>query len=121
MLRLILRIAINAVALWVAVRIVPNIGFTGDLVGWAIVAIVFGLVNAVVRPIVKLLTFPITLITLGLFTLVINAAMLLLTSWITKILAFEGSSGQRFWAALLAGLVVSIVSMILSRFLPDRE
>jgi len=78
-MKLILRIVINAVALWVTTLILAAIGITGGVGNLLIVAIIFGLVNAFIRPVVKLLSLPLTLITLGLFTLVINALMLLLT------------------------------------------
>ena len=84
-----------------------------------IVAIVFGLINAFVRPIVKLLTLPLTIVTLGLFALVINTLMLLLTSWLDIGLAFTGNLIQNLVSAFFASIVISIVSTLLSWFLPD--
>src|SRR6185503_10498640 len=77
---ILLRLLINAAALWVATRLVDGIAFTGDLPTLLGVALVFGVLNVVLRPILKLLTFPFFLITLGLFTFVLNAVMLLITS-----------------------------------------
>ncbi len=121
-MRLILRVIINAIALWLTALILPGFQLTSDLVGILIVAIVFGLVNALIRPIVKLLALPITVVTLGLFTLVINAAMLLLTAWLAgDLLGLEGGVFQSFFIALLAGILITIISTVLSWFLPDRK
>ena len=92
---------------------------TGDIVGLLIVAIIFGLVNAFIRPIVKLLTLPLSIITLGLFSLVINALMLLLTALLTDGLAIQGGFLEQFFWALVGGVVISIVSTVLNWFLPD--
>ena len=75
-MRLILRIILNAIALWITDLILPA------KLSFLILAVIFGLVNALIRPIVKLFSLPITIVTLGLFTLVINAAMLALTCWL---------------------------------------
>jgi putative membrane protein len=115
MVRLVLRIVINAVALWVASLIVPGLSIPESFGGLLLVAIVFGLVNAFIKPIVQFLSCPLTIITLGLFTLVINALMLMLTGWLTG--GRVDTNG--FWPALLAAIVISIVSTVLSWFLPD--
>ncbi len=121
-MKIILRIIINAIALWVTAYFMPSIVLTGDIVGLLIVAVVFGVVNALIRPIVGLLSLPITCLTLGLFTLVINAAMLLLTSWLAgSLLDFTGTTSQQFITAIIAGLIISIVSGILSMFLSDKN
>ena len=92
---------------------------------WLFIGIVFGLVNAFIRPIVKLISLPITCITLGLFTLVINALMLLLTAWLVNIFGgamdLGGGFFDQLWNALLAGIIISIVSAVLSWFLPDKK
>lgn len=90
----------------------PETGET--IVALLIVSVVFGLVNAIVRPIVSLLSLPITCLTLGLFTLVINAAMLALTVWITSFLPMYVVIDSFFWTAILAALIISIVSTIMS-------
>ena len=118
-MKLILRIIINAIAIWVTTLVLPGLSFSGDLVGLLIAAVIFGLVNAFIRPIVKLLALPITLITLGLFTLVINTLMLLLTVWLSGALTLEGGIIQGFLTAFLGAIIISIVSTILSWILPD--
>lgn len=110
-----LRLLINAVALWVAIRLVPGIDYQGHWVSLLVVALVFGVLNASVRPMLKLLTFPLLILTLGLFTFVINALMLWLTAWVSGLLNL-GFYVSGFWSAFLGGLVVSIVSVLLSMF-----
>lgn len=119
-MRLIVRVIINAVALWLTAQLLPSIQLTSDLVGILIVAVIFGLVNALIRPIVKLLTLPINILTLGLFTLVINMLMLLLTSWLSgDYLSIAGGTVDRLIAAFIGALVISIIGTVLSWFLPD--
>ena len=109
----ILQILVNAAALWVAVQITP-VDWNGDQ-WWQflLVAIIFSLVNTFIKPILKIITLPITAITLGLFLLVINALMLLLTGWLSG--QFDlGFSVPDFWAALLGSIVISLVGWVLS-------
>jgi putative membrane protein len=125
---MILRLVINAVALWAASLVVgmvipEGMVVTTQLPGVIIVALIFGIVNLLIKPVVQLLSCPLTLLTLGLFTLVINAFMLWLTS---NFVAMAGNSGWLqfpggYGALLLAGLVVSIVSTMLSFLLGDSE
>ena len=82
-MRLLLRLLINAVALWVAVRFIPGISFTGNPVLLLVVALVFGVVNAIVKPVAILLSLPAVVLTLGIFLLVINGFMLWFTGWIS--------------------------------------
>lgn len=105
---------INAIALWVAAALVGGITLSNDLVSVAVVAAVFGIVNAFIRPVVTLLTFPITVVTLGFFILIINAAMLQVTDALTSGLDVTG-----FWNSVLGGLIISIASWVMSVFLPD--
>jgi putative membrane protein len=118
MVKFLLRLVINAIAIWVASYLVPGLGLTGGVLDWLIVAIIFGLVNALIRPIVKLLTLPISIVTLGLFSLVINAAMLMLTGWLTESLVVEGMFFG-FIPALLGSIIISIVSTVLNWFIKD--
>jgi putative membrane protein len=106
---LVLRLAINALAVWLAVRLVGGLTFTGD--GWALVgiAVVLAVVNAVVRPILKVLTFPAIILTLGLFLLVINAISLGIVAWVSGKLDL-GFATTGFGATFLGALVVSIVT-----------
>ena len=123
-MRFFLRWFINAVALLAAAFVVPGIRLTGSATSpglneWmtlAIVALIFGLINAVIRPVVFFLTLPLTLLTLGLFMFVINALMLLLTSRIAQALHL-GFRVEGFGSALLGALVISVVSFLLGRVL----
>jgi putative membrane protein len=119
-MKLIIRVLINAVALWAAAQLVSGIQLTSELVPLLVVAAVFGLVNAFIRPIVKLLSLPITVVTLGLFTFVINAAMLGLTAWLASDLLNVGDTlVDQAVNTLLGALVISVVSTVLSWVLPD--
>lgn len=117
-MKFLIRLGITAVALWVAVQIVNGISYTGDLLGLLLVALIFGVVNAFVRPIVKMLTLPVVWGTLGLFILVINALMLWLTGAISNSLG-TGFQVAGFWAAFLGSIVISIVSVILNVLVED--
>ena len=119
MTKFFIRWAINAVALYVAVLIVPGIELSGDWTGILWLALISGLLNALVRPFLKLLTCPLIILTLGLFTILINTALLLLTSRIGQAFGI-GLSVDGFWTAALGSLVISIVSVILSLFLRDE-
>lgn len=109
----IVRLLVNAVALWVATRIVPGVTYAGDVLPFLGVALVFGIVNATLRPIAKVLTFPLIIITLGIFSLVVNGLMLWLTSGLSGELGLQFHVSG-FWAAFLGALVVSIVSTLLA-------
>ncbi|MFV0134889.1 phage holin family protein [Streptomyces sp. HMX87] len=110
-----------AVAVWLLDKITLAGGSTGEKVGTLIlVALVFGLVNLLVKPVVQLLTLPLFILTLGLFTLVVNALMLLLTSWLADQLDLSFHV-EGFWTAVLGGLIVSVVSWALNAFLPDKD
>jgi putative membrane protein len=115
-----LRLLINAAALWVATHFVPGLSYDGSWTSLFLVALVFGVLNASLRPLLKLLTLPILILTLGLFTLIINAFMLWLTGWISGRLAL-GFHVAGFWAAFWGALVVSIVSLLLSLFVRNSS
>lgn len=115
MRNLVVRLFINAVALWGAAYLVEGIELSESFWGVILVAGLFGLVNALIKPVVTLLTLPLLILTLGLLTLVINAGMLLLTDALTRQLEVEG-----FIPALLGALVISLVSLLLSLFLKER-
>ncbi|MEV5122915.1 phage holin family protein [Streptomyces decoyicus] len=115
----------NAAALAVAIWLLKDITLTGENTGRKIltlvlVALIFGLVNFLVKPVVKLLSFPLFILTLGLITLVVNALMLLLTSWLAgqADLAFHVGG---FWTALLGGVIISIVAWAMHVILPDED
>lgn len=107
------RLLINAAALWVATQIVPGVTFTGNWPAFFGVALTFGVVNAIVRPVTWVVTFPFILLTLGLFLLVVNGLMLWLTSALSSRLGL-GFYVRGFWPAFFGALVVSIVSAGLS-------
>jgi len=119
---ILLRLAINAIGLLVAAWVVPgfHLSVAGrhpqlhDWVALGIIALIFGAVNVIIRPIVLLLSLPLEIMTFGLFTFVINALMLLLTSWIAQGMDL-GFRIDGFVAALLGALIVSLVSLALSR------
>ena len=113
----VIQILVNAAALYVAILLVPGLDFAfepeGALLKFILVAVVFGLVNSFVKPILRIFTLPITLMTMGLFLLVINALMLLLTGAISSELAL-GLTVADFVAALLGSIVISLVGLVLS-------
>lgn len=119
MIKFIIRWAINAAALYAAALIVPGIDFEGDWMGIVWLALIIGLLNALVRPLLKLLTLPLIILTLGLFTIVINTLVLMLTSSIGNVFGL-GLTVDGFWPALLGSLVISIVSMIMSAIFRDE-
>ena len=124
-MRLILRLLVNAAALAVATFLLSGISLTapttqGRVVTLLVVALIFGVLNAVLRPIFKLVTLPLLLLTLVLFLLVINAVMLLLTSWVSTRVDL-GWSVDGFGTAVLGALIVSVVSFLLNAFVPDQR
>jgi putative membrane protein len=115
-----LRLLVNAAALWVATAIVPGVDYAGGWLPFLAVALIFGVMNSVIRPITWILTLPLILLTLGLFLLVINGLMLWLTSALSSALDL-GFHVRGFWAAFWGALVVSLVSTILSIWLRDSS
>lgn len=121
-MRLIFRILINAAALWLTAQVIDAFQLTGDILGILIVAVIFGLVNALIRPVVRLLSLPITCLTLGLFTLVINTVMLLLTDALAgDLLTISSSSPGRLVWAFIASILISLISVILSSVLIEKD
>lgn len=122
----VLRVLINAAAIWLATVLLDGLEVVGGddttsrVLVFLAVALVFGLVNAVVRPIVAFLSFPLYILTLGLFTLVVNALMILLTGWLSEMTDY-GLRVDGFWTALLAGLVIAVVSFVLSVVVPGAR
>lgn len=113
-----LRLAVNAIALVAAAFVVPGIQFGGPnlTINILIVALVFGLVNAFIKPFLALVTCPFYIITLGLFTFVVNALMLMLTGWLVGA-RFEV---RGFWAALLGSIIISLVSFVLNTAFKEK-
>lgn len=122
-MQLLLRWLITAVALAVTVWIVPGITIGDGSAIWAVVlmAAIFGLVNAFIRPIITLLSCPLVLLTLGLFTLVINTICFWLSSWIAQNAFGVPFIVDGFWPAFWGAIVVSVVSFLLSMFVPDKN
>jgi len=128
----IVRVLINGLALWIASWILPGLDITtsatteavaktgisqgadaaGVVLAYLFIGLIFGLVNAFVRPIVSFLSLPITILTLGLFTVVINAAMLYLTSWISSYTPVNFSIDSFFWTAVLAAIIITVISLV---------
>lgn len=131
----ILRVLINGLALWIASWILPgldistsatteavaNSGVTqgtetiGIILAYLFIGLIFGVVNAFVRPLVSFLSLPITILTLGLFTIVINAAMLYLTSWLSSYTPVHFSVDSFFWTAVLAAIIITLISLVAGR------
>lgn len=122
MSRLLIRWAVNAIALWIAVEIVPGLAYRGEsYVSLLIIALIFGLVNALVRPILVILTCPLIVLTLGLFVLIINGIMLSLTVWLSDMFGL-GLVSESFLATLLGAVVISVVSGVINLLIKeDRE
>jgi putative membrane protein len=116
----IVRTLVNAAALYVATRFVSGVTYSGDWLPFMGVAIVFGVVNAFIGPVAKLLTLPLIVVTLGIFSLVVNGLMLWLTSSISGTLGL-GFHVAGFWAAFWGALVVSIVSILLTIVVKDAS
>ncbi len=117
---LFVRWLINTLALYVAVQVVPGVDYEGGPLGLLLVAAIFGLVNAVLRPVLTLLTCPLVLVSLGLFVFVINALLLLFTSRLSTPLGL-GFHVTGFWSAFWAGLLISLVSLFLSIVVGEKE
>jgi putative membrane protein len=114
------RLVVNAAALWVAIRVVPGVTYTGGWLPFFGVALVFGVVNTVIRPFATILTFPLIIVTLGIFLFVINGLMLWLTSRLSEALGL-GFHVAGFWAAFWGAVVVTVVSTVLSFVVRDRD
>ncbi|GAB4098498.1 phage holin family protein [Sinomonas halotolerans] len=132
MKQFVLRVLVNALALWVAAWILPGMDINaaattdaasgagagggsetvGIVLAYLFIGLIFGLVNALVRPIVGLLSLPITCLTLGLFALVINAAMLALTAWLSSYTPVRLTIDSFFWTAVLGAIIIAIVSAL---------
>lgn len=121
-----IKLLVNGVALWVAAALLTGIrldegavSLSSQLVTLLWVAVIFVLVNALIKPVLKLLALPVIILTLGLFALVVNAAMLELTSWFAGKLDLAFHVDHFVWDALLGSLIITVVSMLLHAILPD--
>ncbi|HST83301.1 MAG TPA: phage holin family protein [Kineosporiaceae bacterium] len=127
-MQLIIKIVVNAVAIWVATAVVPgvvvsegNADLGRKIVTLLVVGALFGVVNALIKPIVKLFALPFYILTLGLFAFIVNAAMLMLASWLAEQLNISFHIDDFFWSAIGAAIVVTFVSMVLNLVLPDSD
>lgn len=122
-MRFVIRWLISAVALGVAVWLIPGISVQGSN-GWitvAVMAVVLGFVNAIIRPILAFLSCGFIMLTLGLFMFVVNALSFWLAAWVSTNWFGAGFAVENFWAALWGSIVVSIVSFLLSVFFADKD
>lgn len=120
------RIGFNAVAIWIATLVVPGVTVRGDrwqqtLLTLILVGAIFGLVNAVIKPVVQFFSFPFYILTLGLFAFVVNALMLLIVSWVSGKVGISFHIDDFFWSALGAAVVVSFVSWTLAIVMPESR
>jgi putative membrane protein len=118
-MRFLLRLLATAAALWVAVYLVPGIVYQGGLLGLLGVALVFGLVNAFIRPLLQALTCPLVVLTLGLFVFILNAFLLWLTAQLSQALGLQFHV-IGFWSALIGAIIIAVVSTVLSLFVGGR-
>ena len=112
-MRFLLVVALNAAAAWLTVWLVPGLEYSGEWWRWVLFGAVIGLINAIIKPVAKFLTIPIRIVTLGLFTLVINVGLMTLAIWVAKD-ADVGLTADSIWAALLGGLVLTAVGSVLN-------
>jgi putative membrane protein len=110
----------NTIAIILAIKFVPGIVYSGAWWGILLVSMIFGFVNTAIRPLVRLFTFPLLILTLGLFTFIINAMMLSLTSWLSESMHI-GFRVEGFKAAFWGSLVISIASLVLGCLMPPEE
>jgi putative membrane protein len=130
MISLVLRLIINAIGLWLAAQLVSGISVTepggesqtdlGTIITLVVLAVIFTAVNALVKPIVKMLSLPLVILTLGLFTLVVNALMLWLTAWLSGFTDY-GLTIAGFWSAFWGAIIISLVNFVLGLAVPDRD
>ena len=135
------RVLINGLALWVASWVLPGLDIStsattdavaqtgisqgtdvaGTALAYVFIGLIFGLVNAFIRPLVSLLSLPITILTLGLFTIVISAAMLYLTSWISSFTPVHFTIDSFFWTAVFAAIIITLISLVAGRITGVRR
>ncbi|MDE9364601.1 phage holin family protein [Luteipulveratus sp. YIM 133132] len=123
-----IKTGINAVALWVAAAVISGITLVDDskstsskVVTVIVVAVIFGLINAVVKPIALLISLPALILTLGLFTLIVNALMLQLLSWFSDQLNLSFHVDDFFWDAVAGALIITLVSWVLNIVIRDDD
>lgn len=133
-MRFLVRTVVNALALAAAALLLPGLTISGSdsladaigdrpavIVAYLVIAAVFGIVNAFVKPVVAFVSTPLTCLTLGLFSIIVNALMISLTAWLTEFTPIVLSVDSFFWTAVLAAIIVAVVSAVLGWILPDSE
>jgi putative membrane protein len=123
-----IRVVVNGIALWIAALLLDGIDlaegegeWTTKLTTIVLVALVFGVINALIKPIVKLLSLPFIILTLGLFTFVVNAFMLQITEWVSDAVGLSFRIDEFFWDAILGAVVITFVSWVLNVVLPEDD
>jgi putative membrane protein len=115
-IRILIRLAILAAAIGLTEWLLPGVTVNGGLLTYVWIAVVFALVNLIIGPLIRLVTLPLNVVTLGLFALIVNAALLAITAGLTDDFGIDG-----FWTAVLAAALVSVFSTVLTLLLPDRR
>jgi len=125
---IVIKILVNGVALWVASLLLKGIRLESSgapmsrqLITILWVAVIFGLINAVIKPVLTFFSLPVIILTLGLFTLIVNAAMLQLTSWLAGQFDLAFHVDHFVWDAILGSIIITVVSMFLNLVLPDGD
>ena len=125
-----IKVAVNAAAIWLATLVIPGVGVSAqegetgaleNILTFLVIGLIFGLVNAVIKPIVKVLSLPFYILTLGLFAFLVNAFMLQITEWVSEATSLTFYIDEFFWDAILAAIVVTFVSLVLNLILPDGD
>lgn len=129
-----LRVIVNAVAIWVATALLPGLSISSAdtiltglgpsasaVISYLVIGLIFGLVNAIIRPLIEFIAVPITCLTLGLFTIIINAAMVSLTAWFSAFTPIKLVVDSFFWTAILASIIIAVVSFVLNFCVRPRE
>lgn len=133
-MRFLVRTVVNALALAAAALLLPGLTISGSdslaesighrpavIVAYLVIAAVFGIVNAFVKPVIAFVSTPLTCLTLGLFSIIVNALMISLTAWLSEFTPIVLSVDSFFWTAVLAAIIVAVVSAVLGWILPDSE
>jgi putative membrane protein len=123
---IVLKVVVNAFAIWIATLVIPQVTVGGGTLGRRILSLLivgalFGLINTFIKPVVKLFTLPLYWLTLGLIAFVVNALMLKIVEWLSGRIGITFDTGPFFWSTLGAALVITFVSMILNVAVPDAD
>jgi putative membrane protein len=116
LIRILLRLVVLATAIWATAWLLPDVHVRGGAVTYLWIAVLFSLVNMVIGPVLRLVALPLTILTLGLFALVVNAALIGITAKLSTDFNIHG-----FWTAVLAAILIAMFSAVLNVFVPDRR